>query len=221
MDRINGAGTIDIGGGNRGFKDENVPGGIDGTEVTAAYMNSVQEELIKVIEAADLEPNGGDWTQLHQAMLSMQNRSGAIIQTYVETDNIRQFVGISVPGANNYYDIWTGNFTKQLDAAGSYLLIMTEINTGLSATGPANQKFDINGQVFTGSLSSTSTTLAHTPSTASALITGLAAGVQAWKLALGRQGTTPWNVLWNPKYSDFGFLEDSNNSRITIFEIAY
>ena len=68
MDRINGADTIDIGGDKRGFRDENVVGGLIGTEVTAAHMNAVQEEIMKVIEAAGLDPEVGDWTQLWQAL---------------------------------------------------------------------------------------------------------------------------------------------------------
>lgn len=68
MDRINGADTIDIGGGRRGFRDENLVSGLPGTEVTALFLNSIQEEILKIIVEAGLVPNDGDWTQLWQAL---------------------------------------------------------------------------------------------------------------------------------------------------------
>ncbi|KEC73896.1 hypothetical protein RLPCCGM1_c2015 [Rhizobium leguminosarum bv. phaseoli CCGM1] len=68
MDRIHGAGTIDIGGGRRGFRDENLGAGVEGTEVTALWANMVQEEIMKVCAMAGLSPSEADWTQLYQAI---------------------------------------------------------------------------------------------------------------------------------------------------------
>ncbi|QHW25636.1 hypothetical protein GYN07_15380 [Rhizobium leguminosarum bv. viciae 248] len=68
MDRINGAGTTDIGGGRRGFRDENLGGGVEGTEVTALWANMIQEEIMKVCTMAGLSPSEADWTQLYQAI---------------------------------------------------------------------------------------------------------------------------------------------------------
>jgi hypothetical protein len=68
MDRINGANTIDIGGGRRGFRDRNAVGGLAGTEVTADFLNSVQEEILAVIQAATLVPSDGSRTQLIEAI---------------------------------------------------------------------------------------------------------------------------------------------------------
>ncbi|UXU08223.1 DUF2793 domain-containing protein [Agrobacterium tumefaciens] len=68
MDRINGADTIDIGGGRRGFRDENLVAGAAGTEVTALWLNMLQEEILKVTTEAGLVPSEGDWTQLWQAL---------------------------------------------------------------------------------------------------------------------------------------------------------
>lgn len=68
MDRINGADTIDIGGGRRGFRDENLVTGTAGTVVTALHLNSMQEEVLKVITEAGLVPSDADWTQLWQAL---------------------------------------------------------------------------------------------------------------------------------------------------------
>ncbi|MDZ7926153.1 MAG: DUF2793 domain-containing protein [Agrobacterium sp.] len=68
MDRINGADTIDIGGGRRGFRDENLIAGTPGTEVTALFLNMVQEEILRVITEAGIVPSDGDWTQFWQAL---------------------------------------------------------------------------------------------------------------------------------------------------------
>lgn len=68
MDRINGSGTIDIGGGRRGWRDENLGAGVEGTELTALWLNMVQEEILKVITEAGLTPDPADWTQLDQAI---------------------------------------------------------------------------------------------------------------------------------------------------------
>lgn len=68
MDRINGAGTIDIGGGRRGFRDENLGAGVEGTELAALWLNMVQEEILKVMEEAGLPPDAANWTQLNEAI---------------------------------------------------------------------------------------------------------------------------------------------------------
>lgn len=69
MDRINGAGTIDIGAGRRGFVDEDLAVGQEGTEVTASWLTMVQEEILKVIEATGGEASESDWSQLAKAIL--------------------------------------------------------------------------------------------------------------------------------------------------------
>lgn len=68
MDRINGAGTVDIGGGRRGFRDEDLAVGQEGTEVTAIWLTMIQEEVLKVIEATGGAPSESDWTQLAKAI---------------------------------------------------------------------------------------------------------------------------------------------------------
>lgn len=71
MDRVNGADWVDIGGGRRGFRGQNKAAGVSGTEVTAAFLNSVQEEILKVIEETGLDPSPDDMTQLWQALNRM------------------------------------------------------------------------------------------------------------------------------------------------------
>ncbi|MBR0681900.1 hypothetical protein GXW74_15505 [Roseomonas eburnea] len=69
MDRINGANTVDIGSGRRGWRMRNLLAGIAGTEFTAGYQNASQEELIGLIEAAGLTPDENDWGQVLQAIM--------------------------------------------------------------------------------------------------------------------------------------------------------
>ncbi|SOC83130.1 hypothetical protein SAMN05421890_1575 [Ensifer adhaerens] len=72
MDRVNGADHVDIGGGRRGFKDEDLSIGADGTEVTADWLNSVQEEIMGVIEAAGLVADPTKWNQLVKVIRSQK-----------------------------------------------------------------------------------------------------------------------------------------------------
>ncbi|MGX1099266.1 DUF2793 domain-containing protein [Amorphus sp. MBR-141] len=68
MDRVNGADFVDIGGGRRGFRGQSLGGGVIGTEVTAAWLNAVQENLMKVIEAGGFDGNIADWELLWKAL---------------------------------------------------------------------------------------------------------------------------------------------------------
>jgi hypothetical protein len=68
MRRITGPTAVDLGGGRPGFIDENLLAGIEGTDVTAEWLNSVQEEILGPIEAAGLGPDAGDWAQLRKAL---------------------------------------------------------------------------------------------------------------------------------------------------------
>lgn len=68
MDRINGANWIDIGGGRHGFRAQNKVAGLAGTVLAPEWLNAIQEEMAYVIETAGLALNGGDTTQLYQAL---------------------------------------------------------------------------------------------------------------------------------------------------------
>ncbi|WP_054312927.1 DUF2793 domain-containing protein [Mesorhizobium sp. 1M-11] len=68
MDRVNGQDYVDIGGGRRGFRSQNKLAGVAGTEVTDTFLNNIQEEILKVIEAAGIVPSAADMTQLWQAL---------------------------------------------------------------------------------------------------------------------------------------------------------
>jgi hypothetical protein len=47
------------------------PGGADGTVVSAAWLNSIQEEIISVIVAAGFEPTKGQYDQLKNAIVAI------------------------------------------------------------------------------------------------------------------------------------------------------
>ncbi|MCX5497336.1 hypothetical protein OSH11_21745 [Kaistia dalseonensis] len=68
MDRVNGRNWIDIGGGRRGFRGKNAVAGLAGTQVTAVFLTALQEEVLKVVEDAGLDPDEDDLTQLWQAI---------------------------------------------------------------------------------------------------------------------------------------------------------
>lgn len=82
MDRINGANTVDIGGGRRGWRQRSTIAGVAGTEFTAPFQNALQEELLGVIEAAGLTPAEADWTQLLEAIRKLApGRTRATVYT--------------------------------------------------------------------------------------------------------------------------------------------
>ncbi|MCV9907185.1 DUF2793 domain-containing protein [Brucella sp. HL-2] len=71
MDRVNGNNPADIGGGRRGFQSQNAAAGVAGTEVTAKYLNDVQEEICAVIENAGLVLDPNKQQQLWEALQSI------------------------------------------------------------------------------------------------------------------------------------------------------
>lgn len=70
MDRINGQDWIDISGGRRGFRGQDAVAGIAGTEVTAAWLNGLQEELLFLIERCGLAPDQAVSTLVARAVQS-------------------------------------------------------------------------------------------------------------------------------------------------------
>lgn len=70
MDRINGHHTIDIGDGRRGFRAEDLPDGIPGTEITADWLNGVQEELAAIVGGAGYPLSPDSHTQALRAIRS-------------------------------------------------------------------------------------------------------------------------------------------------------
>lgn len=70
MDRINTATkAVDLfGAGKHGFKDGNLATGVLPTDLEAGWFNGVQEELLSLIEAADLVPDSANRSQVLAAI---------------------------------------------------------------------------------------------------------------------------------------------------------
>jgi len=122
MDRINGAGTVDIGGGRRGFRSEDLPSGTEGTEVTDNWLNAVQENILKVIEEAGLALDVGDWSLLWRSIRFSQMADGYFSVTDQRNDppagpaiGDRYIVGAVPTGAwvghENKIALWLGAWT--------------------------------------------------------------------------------------------------------------
>ncbi|WP_417423631.1 DUF2793 domain-containing protein [Hoeflea sp.] len=122
MDRINGAGTVDIGGGRQGFRSEDLPTGVEGTEVTAEWLNAVQENILKVIEEAGLALDVNDWSLLWRSIRFSQMADGYFSVTDTRNDppggpavGDRYIVGLAPTGAwighENKIALWLGAWT--------------------------------------------------------------------------------------------------------------
>lgn len=72
MDRTEGADWVDIGGGRRGFRSQNLAAGLVGSEVNGDWCNMIQEEIMSVIGDPTLDPpitpDPGNWGQLLEAI---------------------------------------------------------------------------------------------------------------------------------------------------------
>lgn len=98
MERINGSAVAtDLhGAGKDGFRDGNKALGIAATVVNSEFMNGVQEEIIRAIEAAGLTPTAGDNTQLLQAINKLvKNPSDKIVRVASTAA-----INLAAPGAN-------------------------------------------------------------------------------------------------------------------------
>jgi hypothetical protein len=126
MDRINGADTVDIGGGRRGFRDENLVAGVPGTEVTASFLNGLQEEVLQVVTQAGLVPSNGDWTQLWQALQILGLSTGGKSRRWL---SVLSMTLSSAPGSPSVGDaylipggasgIWAANAGKIAEWTGA------------------------------------------------------------------------------------------------------
>jgi hypothetical protein len=67
MDRTNGANSVTV-EGKRLFRDRNLGLGTAGTIVDAEWLNSVQEEMLRIIERAGITPDEEVTTQLEAAL---------------------------------------------------------------------------------------------------------------------------------------------------------
>jgi hypothetical protein len=86
MDRIGPAGgspTVAIADGQMGFVDQNLSVAQQGTRFPALFFNALQEEIMNVLAAAGITPNINNWTQLLQAMGTLQKFQNRVLITPV------------------------------------------------------------------------------------------------------------------------------------------
>ena len=108
MDRVQGASVVDLGGGKNGFRDENLGTGTEGTVLPAAWLNAIQEELLKVVTDAGLVPNGADWTQLWQALKIMGLSSKSRSRRWLTVISMTTTVPPGAPVEGDAYLVPTG-----------------------------------------------------------------------------------------------------------------
>ena len=168
MDRINGADTVDIGGGRRGFRDEDLPTGQIGTEVTAAWLNMVQEELLKVITEAGLTPSSNDWSQLWTALQNLGLGRSAIGRAWLSITSSTVTAPPASPVKGDIYlvpigatGVWAGQVGKLAEWTG------TEWSFGTTPDGhgislPDGRVFEKIGGIYTEFLASRSWVLSRT-----------------------------------------------------------
>ncbi|MBB3947203.1 hypothetical protein GGQ73_003169 [Rhizobium skierniewicense] len=135
MDRINGADTIDIGGGKRGFRSENLVAGVSGTEVTDLFLNSVQEEIIRVVTEAGLVPDAADWSQLWQALRIHGLSAGAKSRRWTAINSMTLTATPAAPALGDTYLVpadatgaWAGNAGKIAEWIGAIWSYFTPSN---------------------------------------------------------------------------------------------
>lgn len=104
MDRINGANTVDIGGGKRGFRTQDKTVGIAGTELTSAWFNAVQEEILAVIEGAGLTASPTVLTQLRDAISLMVAAGGRVHVGLADTGTVNAIAADVVPSVSAWVD---------------------------------------------------------------------------------------------------------------------
>lgn len=111
MDRISTSTAVPdlFGAGKPGFRDGNKALGILPTDLNALLFNSIQEELMSVIEGAGLAADDADFTQLRQAIQAMiiNGQKSVIIHDAV-------FEASVADGNAVYWHVGNGEFTKAL-----------------------------------------------------------------------------------------------------------
>lgn len=154
MDRVNGNNPVDIGGGRRGFQSQNAAAGVAGTEVTAKYLNDVQEEICAVIENAGLELDQGNQQQLWEALQGIAapgfaNRSAwlpvlSVSTTAPPNDAVLGDAYIIPAGASGS---WNGNQQKLAEWTGSrWRIVNTRDGHGVGL--PDGRVFEKVGGVY-------------------------------------------------------------------------
>lgn len=132
--------AVDLfGGGKHGFKNGDLALGVQATDLNADWFNSVQEELLRVIEAAGIAPSSANLNQLLNALRSpgvfttqaqLDNTTKAATTAFVQQaiGNRKQAViGLTAGAALNSGD---GGCLVTLGGSGSYSVALPTPNIG-------------------------------------------------------------------------------------------
>lgn len=139
MDRINGAGHV-----NHLFVAEDVPTNRPPTEITADWLNGLQEEVVAVLLAAGIAPSTANLTQLLSAL-----RSAGVFQTPAQFDAssrvaTTEFVRSAGINAKNLFDFPTSANISLASVGGS---LFFNSASAITAALPAANSMPAGGRI--------------------------------------------------------------------------
>lgn len=129
MDRINGAGHVD-----HLFVAEDVPTNRPPTEITAEWLNSVQEEIAKFPESLGAVLDPANRHQMYDAVVNMITTAFSAGVPWAVLDQVIQTAGMAVNHANNaqlleaiqrLIDAQSGNYALDTGAANAYVVALS------------------------------------------------------------------------------------------------
>ena len=98
MDRVNGLNHIDLGGGRRGFRSRDTVAGLPGTEVTAKFLNDLQEEVCNAIFKVGSALDAASQLQLVRAIRSQRTNWVGQVQRHGQRADLRARSGAGGAG---------------------------------------------------------------------------------------------------------------------------
>ena len=93
------------------FVDKNASLGVDGTVVDAAWLNSVQDEICNVVEAAGKTLNKQDNSQMASAIGILTKRECA--KTVIASSSVKQGVSATIFRISDYFSLAPGYFIDE------------------------------------------------------------------------------------------------------------
>lgn len=93
------------------FVDKNAALGVDGTVVDAAWLNSVQDEICNVVEAAGKTLNKQDNSQMASAIGILTKRECA--KTVIASNSVKQGVSSTIFRISDYFSLAPGYFIDE------------------------------------------------------------------------------------------------------------
>ena len=127
MNRTTATGYVDIGGGRHGARDEDLAGGIAGTEIASVDYNAMQEEGMALVEGTGQQ---GDATIAAQQLIGLRRAAGLNVTVVTATSTlVADNAGLVLVNAAG------GNITLTLPAGAALKPVKTGSNTQSPAVG--------------------------------------------------------------------------------------